>query len=130
VGIEAVSRGAEHAYFIEKEKEAFAVLVENCRSVDSRAFTCKRGDTFALLPELVAILPSPAFFYFDPPFSFREGMESVYKTCFSLAASLPRTKVSMLIFEHMNTLSMPEQIGGFSRTKTKAFGKSALSYYM
>ena len=130
IGIEAVSRGAKHAYCIEKDQEAFAVLQKNCASVDAKAFTCKRGNAFEVLLPLAASLGAPAYFYFDPPFAFREGMEEVYHSCFELAEKLPPQCVKMVIFEHMNTLKMPQELGVFTLQKTKAFGKSALSYYM
>ena len=130
IGIEAVSRGAKHAYCIEKDQEAFAVLQKNCASVDAKAFTCKRGNAFEVLLPLVASLAAPAYFYFDPPFAFREGMEEVYHSCFELAEKLPPESEKMVIFEHMSTLKMPPMIGVYVLQKTKAFGKSALSYYM
>ncbi|MBE0495208.1 MAG: 16S rRNA (guanine(966)-N(2))-methyltransferase RsmD [Campylobacterales bacterium] len=130
IGIEAVSRGAKHAYFIEKDAPAFGVLEENCASVDKTCFTCKRGNAFEILPKLIPSLMAPAYVYFDPPFAFREGMDDVYQACFDLAQSLPVANIRMLIFEHMHSLDMPQSLGSFVLQKTKAFGKSALSYYM
>lgn len=130
IGIEAVSRGAKHAYFFEKDTAAFRVLEENCASVDKTSFTCKRGNTFELLPALIASLATPAYLYFDPPFSFREGMNEVYQACFDLTQNLPAKSIRMVIFEHMYPLEMPQILGDFTLHKTKAFGKSALSYYM
>ena len=35
----------------------------------------------------------------------------------------------MVIIEHMSSLKLPEEIGGFRLEKSKKFGKSTLSYY-
>lgn len=129
MGIEAVSRGASHAYFIEKDKKAFSVLKENCQSVEPAKFTCIAGDTFVKLPELAASLQEPAYFYFDPPFEYREGMDTIYEKCQQLLSMIPKEKVILVIFEHMSSLKMPISLDGFTCKKSKKFGKSTLTYY-
>lgn len=130
MGLEALSRGAKHAYFIEKDAYAFTVLQKNCHSIDGLATTCIKGDTFKLLPTLFPILTCKAFFYFDPPFSIREGMDDVYTKTIDLIAAIPTSLVQMITIEHMSTLRLPEVIGAYSLHKIKKFGKSSLSYYM
>ena len=130
MGIEAVSRGASHAYFIEKDKQAYGILKNNCQSVAPDKFTCIAGDTFVKLPELVQNLKSPAYFYFDPPFEFREGMQSIYDKCVELLSMIPQEKIVMAVFEHMSSLNMPDSLGAFTCKKSKKFGKSTLSYYL
>ncbi|ACZ12167.1 16S rRNA (guanine(966)-N(2))-methyltransferase RsmD [Sulfurospirillum deleyianum] len=129
MGLEALSRGAKHAYFIEKDKAAFSTLKRNCESIDKTHTTALHGDSFLLFPTLVAHFTCKAYFYFDPPFSIREGMESVYEKVLSLIASIPQEKVHLIAIEHMSTLVLPEVIGAFTLQKTKKFGKSSLSYY-
>ena len=70
-----------------------------------------------------------AYFYFDPPFSFREGMEEIYDKTIDLIASLPAEAVEAVIVEHMTQERLPETIGAMERFKSKKFGKSTLSYY-
>ena len=53
MGLEALSRGAKHAYFIEYDQKAFSTLKENCKSIDSNATTCYQGDAFKVLPTLL-----------------------------------------------------------------------------
>ena len=130
MGLEALSRGAKHAYFIEKDANAFNVLTRNCHSIDAQATTCLRGDSFLLLPTLFSSLTCKAFFYLDPPFSIREGMEDVYDKTLYLIASIPLSLVEMIAIEHMSTLCLPESIGAYRLQKTRKFGNSSLSYYM
>lgn len=130
MGLEALSRGAKHAYFIEKDKAAFSILKRNCESIDKMHTTALHGDSFTLFPSLLSTFTFKAYFYFDPPFSIRDGMENVYENVLSLIAMIPQEKAHFIAIEHMSTLVLPESIGLFKLHKTKKFGKSSLSYYM
>lgn len=129
MGLEALSRGAKHAYFIEKDRNAFAILKKNCKNIDENSSTPLLGNSFDLFPELLKRLKNRAYFYFDPPFSIREGMDDVYQKVIALIASIPLELAHLIAIEHMSTLQMPEKIGNFTLQKTKKFGKSSLSYY-
>ena len=130
MGLEALSRGAKHAYFIEKDRDAFAILKKNCKNIDENSSTPLLGNSFDLFPELLKRLKNRAYFYFDPPFSIREGMDDVYQKVIALIASIPLELAHLIAIEHMSTLQMPEKIGNFTLQKTKKFGNSSLSYYM
>jgi len=130
MGLEALSRGAKHAYFIEKDKNAFEILQKNCLNIDEKATTCLKGDSFIILPELISKITCKAFFYFDPPFSIREGMDTIYDKTIHLIASLPSSCVEVITIEHMSALSLPATIGSYTLKKSKKFGNSSLSYYM
>lgn len=130
MGLEALSRGAKHAYFIEKDKAAYQTLKSNCKVIDEIHSTPLQGDSFVLFPSLLSQLSSKAYFYFDPPFSIREGMEDIYQKVIDLIASIPREKAQLIVIEHMSTLVLPDQIGIYTLQKTKKFGNSSLSYYL
>jgi len=130
MGLEALSRGAKHAYFIEKDKNAFTILKRNCKAIDEKATTALNGDSFTVLPTLFSSFTCKTYFYFDPPFSIREGMADIYMKVLDLIASLPLCSVEMIAIEHMSTLELPEVIGVYKRSKEKKFGKSSLSYYL
>lgn len=130
MGLEALSRGAKHAFFIEKDHHAFTVLRKNCELIDASATSCLKGDTFSLLSTLFTSLTCKSIFYFDPPFSIRGGMEDVYMKTIDLIASLPSSLVSLIAIEHMSNLDLPSCIGNYTLEKTKKFGNSSLSYYM
>lgn len=130
MGLEALSRGAKHAYFIEKDKAAYQTLKSNCKVIDEIHSTPLQGDSFVLFPSLLSQLSSKAYFYFDPPFSIREGMEDIYQKVIDLITSIPREKAQLIVIEHMSTLVLPDQIGIYTLQKTKKFGNSSLSYYL
>lgn len=129
MGLEALSRGARHGFFFEKDKQAFEVLQKNCKSIATNDTTCIYGNSFDVFPKFMENYHSQAFFYFDPPFSYREGMDDVYEKTLFLIENIPSKNSLLIAVEHMSTAKMPESIGVFSRMKTKKFGKSALTYY-
>jgi len=129
MGLEALSRGAKQAYFIEKDRAAFSVLKNNCKEIDEKHTTPLQGDSFLLFPTLLSTLTCKAYFYFDPPFSIRNGMEDIYQKVLSLIALIPPQLAHLIVIEHMSSLILPEVIGVYALHKTKKFGNSTLSYY-
>ena len=133
VGLEALSRGAKKSYFLEQNKTVFRLLNENINSVDVQNSTAIQGDTFKLFEPLYKQLKEEGqdtFFYFDPPFSIREGMDDIYNKCIDLIAQIEDKFAKMVIVEHMTNIVLPKTIGSLGLVKYKKFGKSSLSYYL
>ena len=133
VGLEALSRGASKIYFMEKDKNALKVLKKNIERTNPNKCEVYSGDSFENIKSVVRALElndASAFFYIDPPFSYREGMEDIYDKMIDLIKNLPNDLVKLIIIEHMSTLEIPENIGLFALTKTKKFGKTSLSYFI
>lgn len=131
IGLEALSRGAKRIYFMEKDKDALRVLKENISLCDPESCEVHGGDTFVNINSIVALLKrqgEDAYFYIDPPFSIRDGMEEIYKKMMDLIASLPKSVVKMIIIEHMSGLEIPQSIGPFEQLKSKKFGNTSLTY--
>jgi 16S rRNA (guanine(966)-N(2))-methyltransferase RsmD len=132
VGIEALSRGAAFSIFMEQDKDAFNVLNKNLKTLDiSNAMTLK-GDSFSNIYEAINYLKrikQPAYIYVDPPFSIREGHEDIYDKMIAMIEKFPEELIELITIEHMTGLELPDQIGKFSKTKYKKFGKSSLTYY-
>jgi len=132
IGLEALSRGAKKVIFMEKDRDAIKALRENIAQTDPRGCEVIEGNSFATIDQVkkrVATLGESAFFYIDPPFSIREGMEDIYQNTLALIASLPLDVVRLIVIEHMSGLELPEIIGEFKQIKAKKFGKTTLSYY-
>jgi len=132
VGLEAISREANRAFFIEKNKTAFMQLQSNIRSFGVDNATALLGDSFEKFDTVHTQLKQEGiktYFYFDPPFSIREGMEDIYDKTLALIASIEPTICEMVIIEHMSQLELPNEIGKLKLLKRKKFGKSSLSYY-
>lgn len=132
IGLEALSRGAAQIIFMEKDKEALAVLKENITVTDPSRCEVLSGDSFSNISHVIARLKrekEDAYFYIDPPFSIREGMEDIYDKMIAMIAALPQEIVKLIIIEHMSGLEFDAKIGVFTKLKSKKFGNTTLSYF-
>ena len=133
VGLEALSRGAKFAYFLEKDRYAFQVL--NTNISECKEQNCSEtilGDSFETIFEVLEKLQKrkeKAIFYFDPPFAIREGNEEIYNKVIDTIERLPRINVEKIIIEHQTGIDFPESIGKYNKIKSKRFGKSTVTYY-
>ena len=133
VGLEALSRGAKKIYFMEKDASALKTLQQNIAQTDPNACEVIAGDSFTNINSVVTKLKKlneDAYFYIDPPFSIREGMEDIYKKTMQLIENLPALHVKMIIIEHMSGLDIPNKIGVYKVKKSKKFGKTTLTYFV
>jgi len=131
IGLEALSRGAKEIYFMEKDRDALKTLKANIAQTDPSSCNVFSGDSFVNINAVISQLKKKdksAYFYIDPPFSIREGMEDIYDKTMSLIISLPQDLVKMIIIEHMTGLEIPKTLGAFSVIKSKKFGNTTLTY--
>ncbi|HLK64756.1 MAG TPA: 16S rRNA (guanine(966)-N(2))-methyltransferase RsmD [Bryobacteraceae bacterium] len=118
VGIEALSRGARHAFFLEKSRGAVETIRENLASLqlESRA-------TVVAGPVLLTIERHPAGIVFlDPPYT----SEREYPAVLELLGSSPP---ELTLVQHSSRLQLPESAGGLRRTRVVKQGDNALSFY-
>ena len=131
IGLEALSRGASHVLFMEQDREALKVLRENIAQTDPSSCQVFAGDSFVNITEVIKTLKKrgkDVYFYIDPPFSIREGMEDIYEKMIKLIESIPKDLVKLIIIEHMSGLEIPKEIGPFEVLKSKKFGNTTLTY--
>lgn len=131
IGLEALSRGAKRIYFMEKDSNALKTLKENIAQTDPNACEVFAGDSFTNINAVLARLKKSnedAYFYIDPPFSIREGMEDIYEKTMQLIKSLPESNVKLIIIEHMSGLEIPQKLGDYKIKKSKKFGNTTLTY--
>ena len=133
IGLEALSRGAAEAYFMEYNPIAFQCLKSNVKRIDSSKSHLFYGDSFEKFDIVYALVKKSkekTYFYFDPPFSTRDGMDDIYDKTIALIENIEPEVCEMVIVEHMTNLNMPETIGTMKQKKRKKFGRSTLTYYM
>lgn len=132
IGLEAISRDAKRAYFIELDRNSYQILLKNCKLVDMEKCQTIQGNTFVQTPLILDFLKNSndeIVLYVDPPFDYRDGMEDVYKKSFSMIENIESNNIFLIVVEHVSSLEIPQVLGKFSLDKTRKFGKSALSYY-
>lgn len=118
VGIEAISRGAARAIFIERSKGAERVLRENLASlgIEDRAVVAL-GAAATLIPRYKACIV-----FLDPPYD----RESEYGKVFQLLGDGPP---ELVIAQHSVRLDLPDLYGALRRTRIVKQGDNALSFY-
>jgi 16S rRNA (guanine(966)-N(2))-methyltransferase RsmD len=118
VGIEALSRRASHAIFLERRKRAVEIIRENLESLGLEARA-----TVVTGPALLSIERYPADIVFmDPPYE----LEREYAAALGLLAETPR---DLVIAQHSVRLSLAESYGILRRTRLLRQGDNALSFY-
>ena len=132
IGLEAISRDAKRAYFVELDKNSYRILTKNCKLTDPNKCQTFLGDTFVQTPSILDNLKNSddeLILYVDPPFDYREGMEEIYNKSFEMIRNIENENLTLIILEHVSTLEIPDALGKFTLQKTKKFGKSSLSYF-
>jgi 16S rRNA (guanine(966)-N(2))-methyltransferase RsmD len=133
IGLEALSRGASQCYFIEYNKVAYNVLQENIQRLNPAKCQYMFGDSFEKFDTLLKMVEKrdeKTYFYFDPPFATRDGMDDVYDKTLELIGKIDASKCMMAIVEHISQLDMPQEIGELEQVKRKKFGRSTMTYYV
>jgi 16S rRNA (guanine(966)-N(2))-methyltransferase RsmD len=118
VGIEALSRGARHAFFLERDRVALTAIRENLASLGaaSRA-TVVPG---AVLKSLG--LHRADFVFLDPPYS----LEKEYSEALEL---LGATAPGLVIVQHSKWMKLAEVYGSLRRIRVVRQGDNELSFY-
>ena len=132
IGLEAISRGAKRAYFIELDKKSYSILVKNCKNINIEKCQTIQGNAFVQTPLILEFLKNSkeeVILYVDPPFDYREGMEDIYDKSFRMIENIENNNIFKIIIEHESKLEVPKILGKFSLEKTRKFGKSSLSYF-
>ncbi|PWU07604.1 MAG: 16S rRNA (guanine(966)-N(2))-methyltransferase RsmD [Terriglobia bacterium] len=118
VGIEALSRGARHVWFLERSREALEVTRRNLASLALEA----RSTVVAGLV-LLTIARHPADIVFlDPPYDKDREYEAAL-------AALSGIQSPLVIVQHSIRRTLPEVRGDLRRTRTVKQGDNALSFF-
>ncbi|HEX3427951.1 MAG TPA: 16S rRNA (guanine(966)-N(2))-methyltransferase RsmD [Candidatus Limnocylindrales bacterium] len=127
-GIEALSRGAASAVFVEKDQEAVAVIDANLRS------TGLAGPTVAVIRwDVVRWLTEPSvdaafdLVLVDPPYAEPELLERVLSMLGEPGAPLSPT--ARVVAKHFWRDRPPERIGMLAVERERRFGETALTFY-
>jgi 16S rRNA (guanine966-N2)-methyltransferase len=127
VGIEALSRGAAMAYFVESSERAAELVRQNLQSLGVAAgFRVVKQDAVRALRALEAEGRVADFVFLDPPYRMQEAYR---KTLESLAGS-PLVKTgTVVVAEHQKNFDPGERFMALRRYRRLAQGEAALSFY-
>lgn len=126
VGIEAISRGAESALFVEKSIKACRLIGENLKSLGLEA-RCHilREDILKALKHLSRKGEGFDFIFLDLPYK-----SPLSGTCLkAISASNLLKTGGIFIVEHEAKRDPPERVETLLRFRTSRFGDTAISFY-
>jgi 16S rRNA (guanine966-N2)-methyltransferase len=118
VGIEALSRGARYAWFLEKNRAALEAIRENLASLQvERRASVVAGPVLLTLDGYTADIV-----FLDPPYA----LEREYAAALELLAQHPPP---LTVVQHGSRFLLPETQGALTRTRLLKQGDNALSFY-
>jgi len=127
VGLEALSRGAVHATFVEMARPALACLRENIAALDVAAETTVLPyPVDRALAELTRAGNLFDLIFLDPPFA---DAEAYARTLAAVADGNLLAPDGILIAQHGARLPLPEEVGKLKRYRLQKIGDNALSLY-
>ena len=136
MGIEALSRGAKHVTFLERDPRCIEIIQRNLHTcglltesparyqllrrdvVKGITYLCKRSTVFGII-------------YFDPPYGldFARGSQ-LYTSCLSLLAESSLLSVDgILLVEQAKQCVLPEAVGSLKRSRQARYGDTVVSFY-
>lgn len=128
VGIEALSRGAEHVIFVEKNPSHVRFLKRNlsaCALKTESIVYC--GDANKILRVLHKNLRRFDIIFLDPPYRQTKMLCDIIQHIINLALV---AETGLIVVEHAHSFVPPSNPGGrFSLTKLRRIGDTALSFY-
>ncbi|HEY1964589.1 MAG TPA: 16S rRNA (guanine(966)-N(2))-methyltransferase RsmD [Acidobacteriaceae bacterium] len=130
VGIEALSRGAEHVWFAENAEPALAALRQNLSALKiSRGFTLEDRGVGAMLQRL-GKLPQPVDLVFlDPPYDAEDEYTGTLNFFGSVRGKALLAADPLLIAEHSSKVKLAKRYGALEHTRLVKQGDAALSFF-
>jgi 16S rRNA (guanine966-N2)-methyltransferase len=124
LGIEALSRGARSAEFVEQNREAARVLMANLRGtgLDERAHVHERPVALALRS-----VRSPVDAVFaDPPYADSAAIPAIVEALAAPGLLLPS---SVVVLEQPSEAEPPQRVGELLLASTRRHGRTRISLY-
>ena len=147
VGIEALSRGARHAIFIERHAASVELIAKNLRALKIPFEDCEKDpadsgggtgseiigqasivtmDAVRALKKLAAAGVRADYIFGDPPYAEDHRLHSLLKFVSESQLLAPG---GLAIAEHSSRKALPENFGTLRRIRVATQGDSALSFF-
>ena len=136
MGIEALSRGAKHVTFLERDPRCIKIIERNLHTcgllAESHArYHLLRRDVVKGITDLCKRSTVFEIIYFDPPYRVDlSGGSQLYTTCLSLLAENSLLCIGgILLVEHAKRVLLPDIIGSLKRSRQARYGDTVVSFY-
>jgi 16S rRNA (guanine966-N2)-methyltransferase len=127
LGIEALSRGAAAAVFVEDQPEALKILRRNLEGLDLTAQTQVLPlPVHTALKKLAAQGARFSLAFLDPPYGGGRAAGALA----ALAATAVLAPQARVVVEHSRRESLPESVGTLSRQQLRRYGDTQVAFYL
>lgn len=126
VGLEALSRGAAHATFVESDARAVSALRANVAALGLGALVrVRRADVLRELPALYRAGERFDIVFLDPPY---QG-DLVETTLDALAGGGLLLAEGLVVAQHFTKRAPAATLGALAAFRTRRFGETTLTFY-
>lgn len=126
VGLEALSRGAAHATFVERDAQAIAALRQNVEALGVREQTrLIRGEVGRELGRLAAAGERFDVVFLDPPYE----ADLTQQTLGRLGEGVLTSPAAVVVAQHLTKHAPPATIGRLGAFRSRRFGETTLTFY-
>lgn len=126
LGIETLSRGADKAIFIEKDRKAYTVLKENIQKCNYEEYSevfC--NDAVRAVKAILKRDILVDYLFVDPPYAKMEYYDLVQQ----LVDGRKLSDDAIIVCEHAKEVTLPQAYGPYTLQRQELYGSSYLSIY-
>jgi 16S rRNA (guanine(966)-N(2))-methyltransferase RsmD len=126
VGIEALSRGAEQAVFVESDRRAIRALRENIARLDlSTRARIVSNDALRAVRRLRHSGERFSLVFLDPPYDTPLALTGLRELADGALLSEP----GFVIVQHRTKSTLPERVGLLEQWRARRFGETTLTFF-
>ncbi len=127
IGIEALSRGAAKAVFIEQSPEAGRMLQNTLAQfkLEAQSQVFIQDVALAIQNSLLVGWHPFDVLYFDPPYQYEHSHDLLTQMEHANLVS----STGLIIYEHFSKMTPTSSIGKWMQTRTAKYGDTALTFY-
>jgi 16S rRNA (guanine966-N2)-methyltransferase len=130
VGIEALSRGAEHVWFAENVEPALAALRQNLSALKiSHGFTLEDRGVGAMLQRLGKLQQPIDLVFLDPPYEAEDEYSGTLNFLGSVRGRALLAPHALVIAEHGSKAKLAMRYGALEHSRLLKQGDAALSFF-
>jgi len=125
LGLEALSRGAAEAWFVERDAGAFAALTRNVAALEAED-RCRlvRADVARFLAGEAAAVSGVGILFADPPYA-RLGADFVARL--TSAPALAWARPAWIVVESSCRRAAPDAVSGWCRWEERVYGETRIT---
>ena len=126
LGIEALSRGASRAVFVDKNRQSINIIKQNLEhtKLENKALTMQQ-EVDKIYSNLPKELTKFDIIFMDPPYN----KNFVQKTLIFLESNGILKESGLIIAEHAKEDLLPQKVGNLEKVREKQYGITSISFY-